>query len=201
MSVAAGTNYHLSRETFRASPAHWLPGSPQLLSGVQAFMSGDSSVYLLIIPLSEPSAFPNPSLNPSGTHGLARAPSFLVSLMTVPYILVMVWIASCQNLYAGFLTPSTWECGDRVQTEVIKFKWGHYRPNGSNRPQSNMTGVLIKRGNLETNPHTKSNNVNMKHSHLQAKEKREQMLPSHALEGTNLDDTLIFNFWSSELRQ
>lgn len=67
-------------------------------------------------------------------------PCYSVSL---PLLWVKLWLS--KNV--GLLTPRTLGrilFRDRVFTEIIKLKGGH-----QDRSQSNMTGVLIKWGNLD----------------------------------------------------
>ena len=57
-----------------------------------------------------------------------------------------------QKRYTTVLTPSTSECvtlfGNKVFSDLTKLRWGQY-----SGPSSNVTGVLIERGNLDTDTH------------------------------------------------
>ena len=91
------------------------------------------------------------------------------------------------NSQIEILTPNT-SLGDKVFTEIIKLKSGHWGG------LSNVTGVLTKRENLELDVHTRTA-CEEEDDHPQAKERHlKQLFPSQIQERTNLINTMIFDF-------
>lgn len=82
--------------------------------------------------------------------------------------------------------------GERVFTEVIKWKWG-----GCGGPTFYITGVLTQRRNLNTISHKRKNTIRREgDDNLQTTEWWARDVPSSLTAETNSTNTLIWNVWS-----
>lgn len=112
-------------------------------------------------------------------HGLDFWPKFLLYLCSLLLLCCLLWTELCllQNLYVEALTISTSECDciwDKTFKEVTELEMG-----SQDGPSSTLTGILIRRWNLDTQIDIRDMcaqrkdhvRIQQESGHLQAKEK------------------------------